>query len=69
MCIRDSSQTLVGNSANAFTYTLTGEGCTEGEGGNYAITTTEGDLAVSNRDAAYEVTVTANSTTATYRCV
>ena len=60
------SQTLVGNSANAFTYTLTGEGCTEGEGGNYAITTTEGDLAVSNRDAAYEVTVTANSTTATY---
>lgn len=43
------SQTLVGNSANAFTYTLTGEGCTEGEGGNYAITTTEGDLAVSKK--------------------
>ena len=58
------SQTLVGSSANAFTYTLN-EG-TKAE--NYDIEKTEGKLAVTDREEAdkYEITVTANSATETY---
>ncbi len=56
------SQTLVGSSANAFTYTLN-EGTLAD---NYDITKTEGTLTVTNRDTKYEVTLVANSTTATY---
>ena len=58
------SQTLVGSSANAFSYTLN-EGT---NADNYTITKNEGTLTVTNRpeDAKYEITVTANSTTATY---
>ena len=58
------SQTLVGSSANAFTYTLN-EG-TKVE--NYDIDRTEGKLTVTDREEAdkYEITVTANSATETY---
>lgn len=58
------SQTLVGSSANAFTYTLN-EG-TKAE--NYDIEKTEGKLTVTDREEAdkYEITVTANSATETY---
>ena len=56
------SQTSVGKSLNAFTYTLN-EG-TKAE--NYTIDKIEGVLSVRNRDAKYEVTVKANSTIATY---
>ena len=58
------SQTLVGSSANAFTYTLN-EG-TKAE--NYDIDKTEGRLTVTDREEAdkYEITVTANSATKTY---
>ena len=58
------SQTLVGSSANAFTYTLN-EG-TKAE--NYDIERTEGKLTVTDREEAdkYEITVTANSATETY---
>ena len=58
------SQTLVGSSANAFTYTLN-EG-TKAE--NYDIEKTEGKLTVTDREEAdkYEITVTANSAEFTY---
>ena len=56
------SQTLVGFSANAFTYALTG--ATKAE--NYSINMREGTLTVTNRDAKYDVTVTANSFSDTY---
>ena len=58
------SQTLVGSSANAFTYTLN-EG-TKAE--NYDIERTEGKLTVTDREEAdkYEITVTANSAMETY---
>ena len=56
------SQTVVGSSANAFSYTLN-EGT---NADNYNITKTEGTLTVANRDAKYEITVKANSTAATY---
>ena len=51
------SQTLVGDSKNAFTYTLN-EG-TKAE--NYDITKVEGTLKVLNREKAFEITVVANS--------
>ena len=60
--IFSGSQTVVGSSANAFSYTLN-EG-TKAE--NYNITKTEGTLTVTNRDAKYQITVKANSDTATY---
>lgn len=56
------SQTVVGSSANAFSYTLN-EGT---KADNYNITKTEGTLTVTNRDAKYQITVKANSATATY---
>ena len=58
------SQTTVGSSDNAFTYTLN-EG-TKAE--NYDIEKTEGTLTVTDREEAdkYEITVTANSATETY---
>ena len=56
------SQTVVGSSDNAFSYTLKDN--TKAD--NYNITKTEGSLKVTNRDAKYNVTVKANSTTATY---
>ena len=56
------SQTVVGSSANAFTYVLN-EGT---KADNYDIVKEEGTLTVMNRDAKYEVTVKANSATATY---
>ena len=56
------SQTLVGNSPNAFDYTLNSNTLA----GNYEIQKSEGTLTVSNRNAAYEVTVTASSLTAIY---
>lgn len=56
------SQTVVGSSANAFSYKLNDN--TKAE--NYSITTTEGTLTVTNRDAKYGITVKANSATATY---
>ena len=60
--IFSGSQTVVGSSANTFSYTLN-EG-TKAE--NYNITKTEGTLTVTNRDAKYQITVKANSATATY---
>ena len=51
------TQTLVGSSKNAFTYTLN-EG-TKAE--NYEITKEEGTLEVLNREKAFEITVEANS--------
>lgn len=56
------SQTVVGFSANAFTYTLN-EG-TKAE--NYTITKSEGTLTVTNRDAKYEIEVESNSAEFTY---
>ena len=56
------SQTLVGSSDNVFTYALT-NGAIED---NYAIETLFGTLRVANAEARFEVTVTANSDTATY---
>ena len=56
------SQTVVGSSPNAFTYALN-EGTNPD---NYIINKTEGTLTVTSRDAKYEVTVKANSATATY---
>ena len=56
------SQTLVGSSANAFSYTLKANT----KESNYTITKSEGTLSVTNRGTKYEVTVKANSTTATY---
>ena len=56
------SQTVVGSSPNAFTYTLN-EG-TKAE--NYDITKSEGTLTVTNRDAKYEIEVESNSAEFTY---
>ena len=56
------SQTIVGFSANTFTYEL--KAGTKAD--NYNITKTEGTLTVTNRDAKYEITVVANSATAKY---
>ncbi len=56
------SQTIVGSSANAFTYDLNAN--TKAE--NYTIDKTEGTLTVTNRDAKYEITVKANSVKTTY---
>ena len=58
------SQTLVGSSNNAFTYAPKADTTTNFD--NYTINKTEGTLSVTNRKAKYTVTVTANSTTATY---
>ena len=51
------SQTAVGTSANSFTYTAKNGT----DLNNYNITKTEGNLTVSNRSAAYKITVEANS--------
>ena len=58
------SQTLVGSSENAFTYTLN-EGT---KAKNYAITTANGTLTVTNRSESkrFKITVKANSVNATY---
>ncbi len=56
------SQTIVGSSANAFSYTLK----TNTNADNYIINKSEGTLTVTNRDAKYEATVVAKSATATY---
>ena len=56
------SQTVVGSSANAFSYELNGNTNID----NYAISKQEGTLTVTNREAKYEITVKANSATATY---
>ena len=56
------SQTVVGNSENEFSYTLNDNTLAD----NYTITTHNGTLNVTNRDAKYEVTVKANSATVTY---
>ena len=56
------SQTLVGNSSNTFSYALKANTNSD----NYTINKTEGTLSVTNRKAKYTITVTANSTTATY---
>ena len=56
------SQTVVGSSANAFSYTLN----ENTKADNYNITKTEGTLTVTNRDAKYQIKVKANSATATY---
>ena len=56
------SQTVVGSSANAFSYKLNDN--TKAE--NYNITATPGTLTVTNRDAKYQIKVKANSATATY---
>ena len=56
------SQKVVGSSENTFTYTLTD--VTKAQ--NYHITMHNGTLTVTNRDAKYEITVKANSTTGTY---
>ena len=53
------SQTLVGGSPNAFNYTLN-ENTKEG---NYDISVIPGQLTVTNRQAQYQVTVEANSST------
>ena len=53
------SQTLVGGSPNAFSYTLN-ENTREG---NYDISVIPGQLTVTNRQAQYQVTVEANSST------
>ena len=53
------SQTLVGGSPNAFSYTLN-ENTKEG---NYDISVIPGQLTVTNRQAQYQVTVEANSST------
>ena len=51
------SQTLVGSSENVFTYTLN-EGT---KADNYDISTVNGTLTVTNRNAKYQITVEANS--------
>ena len=51
------SQTLVGSSANSFTYTL--KDGTKAD--NYVITTANGTLTVTDRDALYSIEVEANS--------
>ena len=56
------SQTLVGNSANAFTYNPK----SNTDLNNYTIQKTEGQLTVTSREAKYEVTVKANSGSKTY---
>ena len=56
------SQTIVGSSANAFSYELNSNTNID----NYAISKQEGTLTVTNREAKYEITVKANSATATY---
>lgn len=56
------SQTVAGNSANAFTYTLNSN--TKAE--NYTITKDEGTLTVKDCAEKYQVSVTANSTSTTY---
>ena len=56
------SQTVVGSSANAFSYELNSNTNID----NYAISKQEGTLTVTNREAKYEITVKANSATATY---
>ena len=56
------SQTLVGSSPNYFSYELN----ENTKAGNYTIQKTEGKLTVRNREAQYEVTVTANSGEYTY---
>ncbi|WP_161566592.1 MBG domain-containing protein [Senegalimassilia faecalis] len=53
------SQTLVGGSPNSFSYTLKDN--TKAD--NYEITVTPGQLTVTNRQAQYQVTVEANSST------
>ncbi|MFR5149675.1 MAG: hypothetical protein ACLTER_09170 [Ruminococcus sp.] len=52
----------MGSSANAFSYELNGNTNID----NYAISKQEGTLTVTNREAKYEITVKANSATATY---
>ena len=56
------SQTLVGSSANTFSYTLKSNTNKD----NYVIKQSEGTLTVKNRSAKYQITVTANSTKGTY---
>ncbi len=56
------SQTVVGSSANAFTYVMN----SNTKESNYAISATAGNLSVTTRDAKYEITIVANSTTVTY---
>ena len=56
------SQTIVGSSANAFSYELNSNTNID----NYEISKQEGTLTVTNREAKYEITVKANSATATY---
>ena len=56
------SQTVVGSSANAFSYTLK----PNTKAGNYKITKAEGTLTVTNREAKYKIAVKAKSNTATY---
>ena len=56
------TRTLVGSSENTFTYTLKDN--TKAD--NYVVTTSFGTLTVNNRNAKYEVTLTANSGTEKY---
>ena len=56
------SQTLVGSSANAFTYTLNAN--TDAD--NYNITKTEGTLAVGNREQKYQITLVPNLSSVEY---
>ena len=56
------SQTIVGSSANAFSYTLKANTNAD----NYIINKSEGTLTVTDRGTKYTVTVKANSATATY---
>ncbi|WP_166635450.1 InlB B-repeat-containing protein, partial [Aminicella lysinilytica] len=56
------TQTYVGESKNAFSYTLNGD--TKAD--NYDITKTEGTLKVTDRKEAYDITVKAKSDSATY---
>ena len=56
------SQTVVGSSANAFSYTL--KKGTNAD--NYTINQTEGKLTVKDRETKYEITVKAKDGTATY---
>ena len=56
------TQTLVGNSPNAFTYTLN----SNAKADNYNITKSEGTLTVANRTARYEISPQANSDSVKY---
>ena len=56
------SQTLVGQSSNAFSYTLKDGTVAD----NYIIKKSEGLLIVTSRDAKYEITVVANSSSTIY---